>query len=135
MTALSQAAPVPRRTLVAGRVITVLPILFLVFDGTMKVMRIKPVLDAFAQSGWSRSLAPVVGAILLICVVIYAVPRTAVLGAILLTGYLGGAVATNVRLEMPLFSTTLFPIYVGIFVWAGIFLREPRLRALIPLRV
>lgn len=134
MTAISRAAPVSRNTLRAGRIVTAIPILFLVFDGATKVMRTRAVLDAFAQTGWSRSLAPVIGAILLICVVIYAIPRSAVLGAILLTGYLGGAVATNLRLGTPLFTYTLFPVYLGILVWGGIFLREPRLRSLVPLR-
>jgi hypothetical protein len=80
------------------------------------------------------SLAVVLGTILLICTAIYAIPRTSVLGAILLTGYLGGAVATHLRVGDPLFSHALFPVYVGVLIWGGLFLREDRLRALIPLR-
>jgi DoxX-like family len=92
------------------------------------------VVEAFNQLGYPVSLAPAIGILELACVVIYVIPRTAVLGAILLTGFLGGAVAIHVRVGDPLFTHTLFPIYVGVLVWGGLFLREARLRALIPLR-
>jgi hypothetical protein len=109
-------------------------VLFLVFDSSIKIAKIKAVTEGFVQMGWPASLAIPIGVLLLTCVIIYAIPRTSVLGAILLTGYLGGAVASQVRLQMPLFGYVLFPIYVALFIWGGLYLREPRLRALIPLR-
>ena len=84
--------------------------------------------------GWPVSLAIPLGILLLSCLALYAIPRTAVLGAILLTGYLGGAVATHVRVADPLFSHVLFPVYVGAMLWGGLYLRDARLRALIPFR-
>jgi hypothetical protein len=84
--------------------------------------------------GWPAGLAVPLGAILLICLIFYVIPKTSVLGAILLTGYLGGAVATHFRINDPLFSHILFPTYLGLFLWGGLYLREPRLRELIPLR-
>ena len=129
-----QTAPISRRTLWIGRVLSGIAVLFLLFDSSIKIARTKPVTDGFAQMGWPVSLAVPIGVILLTCVVLYAIPRTSVLGALLLTGYLGGAVASQVRLQMPLFGYVLFPIYVALFIWGGLYLREPRLRALIPLR-
>jgi hypothetical protein len=82
----------------------------------------------------ARTVFPI-GVILLLCVMTYVIPSTSVLGAVLLTGYLGGAVATHVRVENPLFSHTLFPIYVALFAWGGLFLRDARLRALFPWRI
>jgi len=90
--------------------------------------------EAFAQLGYPVSLAFSIGILELMCLVVYVIPRTSILGAILLTGYLGGAVASNVRIDTPLFTHVLFPIYVGVFIWGGLFLRDDRLRALIPLR-
>jgi hypothetical protein len=87
-----------------------------------------------ARLGWSLSLAPVLGIVLLVCVALYVIPITSVLGSILLTGYLGGAIATHLRVGDPLFSHILFPTYVGALLWGGLYLREDRLRALIPLR-
>jgi DoxX-like protein len=107
--------------------------LFLLFDGVTKVMKVAPVLQASAQLGFPVSLIVAIGAVLLICTVIYAIPGTSILGAILLTGYLGGAVAVQARIGNPLFET-LFPVIFGVLVWAGIFLRDNRLRTLIPLR-
>ena len=117
-----------------GRVLTGLPVLFLAFDVTIKLMKIQPVVDSFTQLGIPVQLARAVGAIELACLLVYLLPRTAVLGAILLTGYLGGAVLTHLRIGSPLLSHTLFPTYIGLMLWAALWLREPRLRALIPLR-
>jgi hypothetical protein len=116
-----------------GRVITGLIALFMLFDAAMKFVAPKPVADAFARTGWPLHLSITLGVILLTSTILYLIPRTAVLGAILLTGYLGGAVATNLRLENPLFSNTLFPVYFGVLVWATLWLRDPRIGNLIPL--
>ncbi len=93
-----------------------------------------PVTQAFERLGYSTSLAAVIGILLLACTAVYAIPRTAVLGAILLTGYLGGAIASNLRIGEPLFSHVLFPVYVALLIWGGLYLREDRLRTLVPLR-
>ena len=118
----------------AGRVISVFAVLFLLFDSTIKLMRLQMVLDAFKQLGYSPDLSVTIGALLLLCTVIYVIPQTSVLGAILLTGFLGGAVATNLRIGAPLFSNTLFPVYMGALVWVGLYLREGRLRELVQVR-
>jgi hypothetical protein len=115
-------------------VLTALPVLFLVFDVTIKLMKIQPVVDSFTQLGIPVELARVVGTVELLCLLLYCLPRTAVLGAILLTGYLGGAVLTHLRIGSPLLSHTLFPTGIGLMLWGALWLREPRLRALLPLR-
>jgi hypothetical protein len=97
-------------------------------------MKIAPVVEAFEHLGYPVSLALGIGILELVCIVVYVIPRTSILGAILLTGYLGGAVATHVRIGSPLFSHVFFPIYLGALVWGGLLLREERLRALIPFR-
>jgi hypothetical protein len=117
-----------------GRVLSGLVIAFMLFDSIIKLMMIQPVIDSFRQMGFPENLAIEIGVIGLVCTVLYAIPRTAVLGAILLTGMLGGAIASHVRIGSPLFSHVLFGVYLGLFAWGGLFLREPRLRALIPLR-
>ncbi|HET7274513.1 MAG TPA: DoxX family protein [Longimicrobiaceae bacterium] len=117
-----------------GRVLSGLAILFLLFDSLGKLMRVDPAIQGSVDLGYPASAVLGIGVTLLICTILYAIPRTAVLGAILLTGYLGGAVATHVRVENPLFSHILFPCYVGLFVWGGLYLRDRRVRALIPLR-
>lgn len=118
----------------ASRLIIGLIALFMLFDAVMKFVAPKPVADAFARTGWPLHLSPVLGWILLVSTLLYLIPRTSVLGAILLTGYLGGAVATNLRLENPWFSNTLFPVYFGVLVWAALWLRDPLIAGLIPLR-
>jgi hypothetical protein len=133
MQSTTQAAPVSMKAVWTGRVISGLVVLFLLFDGVTKVMKVAPVLQASAQLGIPVSLIVAIGAVLLICTVIYAIPSTSILGAILLTGYLGGAVAVQARIGNPLFET-LFPVIFGVLVWAGIVLRDNRLRTLIPLR-
>ena len=118
----------------AGRVLSALGALFLLFDGIIHILKITPVVEAFAQLGYPLGSARALGVIEIISVALYLLPRTSVLGAILLTGYLGGAIATQVRVGAPLLSTTLFPIYVALFVWGGLYLRDDHVRSLIPLR-
>ena len=134
----SQAPPSPgqvsKGALWTSRIITALVVLFLLFDGIAKVMRVRAVLDASAQLGLSENLIVAIGTTLLVCTVLYLIPQTSILGAILLTGYLGGAVCIQLRVGNPLFSQTLFPVYFGVLVWLGLYLRDRRLRALIPLR-
>lgn len=125
---------ISKKALWTGRVLSGLAVLFLLFDGIMKFFMDKlppEALEAGAALQWPMELMPVVGTILLICVALYVIPRTSVLGAILLTGYLGGAIASHVRVSNPLFSHTLFPIYVAVFVWLGLYLRDSRVRAII----
>ena len=123
-----------RGALWTGRGLSALAVLFLVFDSIAKLLEAAPVVAASTQLGYPASTVFPIGVILLLCVVAYVIPPTAVLGAVLLTGYLGGAVATHVRVGNPLFSHALFPLYVALFVWGGLFLREARLRALFPWR-
>ncbi len=118
----------------AGYIITALPALFLLMDAVMKFVKPEPVVETTVGLGYGEHQIVTIGAILLICLVLYLIPRTAVLGAVLLTGYLGGAVATNFRAEAPLFTNILFPVYVGIFVWLGLYLRDAKLRELLPFR-
>ena len=125
----------PRKSLVwAGRVISGLAALVFAFSAVMKFMGGPQLAEGMAHLQLSMHLARPIGALELLCVVVYLVPQTAVLGAVLLTGYLGGAIATHVRVGNPLFSHTLFPVYVALVVWGGLFLRESRLRALLPWR-
>ena len=114
-----------------GRVLSALVVLFLVMDGVFKFLKPQPVIDAFARLGISTSLAVPIGAILLLCVVIYLIPRTAVFGAVLLTGYLGGAIAIHMRAGSSLFGETLFPAYMGVLVWLGLYLRDSRVRGML----
>ena len=116
-----------------GRIISVLPALFLIFDGVVKITRIQPVIDSSAQLGLPISTIPAIGLLLIACTVLYLIPHTAVLGAVLLTGYLGGAVSTHVRAEEGV-SALIFPLVMGALIWGGLFLQERRLRALIPVR-
>lgn len=117
-----------------GRLLRGLAILFLAMDGVMKLLRPAAVLKSFDDLGFPAGTVVPIGIVLLVCVALYTLPRTRALGAILLTGYLGGAVATHVHAGSPLFTHTLFPVYVGVLIWAGAFLGDLRLRALLPLR-
>ena len=115
-----------------GRILSGLAVLFLLFDAILKFFMDKlppEALEAGAALQWPIERMPLVGTILLLCTIIHIIPRTAVVGAVLLTGYLGGAIASHVRVDNPLFSHTLFPIYVAIFIWLGLYLRDPRVRA------
>lgn len=116
-----------------GRILSTLLVLMLILDCVVKFMKPNPVVESFKQLGYDPNLAFGLGVLLLTCTILYAIPRTAVLGAILLTGYLGGATATHVRVGAELFSV-LFPGILGILIWGGLFLRDERVRALLPLR-
>jgi len=118
----------------AGWTLSVIVILFLIMDLAMKFMRLPIVLTTTEQLGWPTSSVTTLAVLLLISTALYAFPRTSVLGAILLTGYLGGAIATHVRIGSPLFSHVLFGAYLALFVWGGLYFRDSRIRALIPLR-
>ena len=115
-------------------VLSTLVVLFLLMDSIMKLLKLPIVLDASAKLGFSAPVVFTIGVILLFCVILYVIPQTSVLGAILLTGYLGGAVCTHLRLGNPLLGYLLFPTYLGALLWLGLYLREPRLRALLPFR-
>ncbi len=121
------------RGLWTGRVLSALAVIFLAFDSISKLLKVQPVLDATAQLGYPQSSIIPIGLLLLACTLVYMIPRTAVVGAVLLTGYLGGAVATHVRVGNPVFET-VFPIIMGSIVWAGLFARDQRLRAVIRAR-
>jgi len=130
----TQASPISKRRLWTGRILSGFAVLFLIFDAIVKFTKIAPVVDSFAQLGYPIGLAPTIGSIALVCVVLYVIPRTSVLGAILLTGYLGGAIASQLRIGSPLFSHVLFPVYVAALIWGGLYLRDEQLSALIPVR-
>lgn len=133
MQAATQIVPAVKTAIWAGRIISALAILFLIFDSVVKVLSMAPAVESSTQLGYPASLVVGIGILELACLAVYVIPRTAVLGAILLTGYLGGAIATQVRAGSPLFNI-VFPVIVGGLIWGGLFLREERLRALIPLR-
>lgn len=137
MQTVTQTVPLPKTMpkpmLWSGRILSALPVLFLVFDGAIKVVNIQPVMDASILLGLPVDLAPSIGLLLLACLAIYLIPQTAVLGAILLTGYLGGAVAIHARVGGELVSLTL-PVLLGALLWGGLYLRDGQLRTLVPLR-
>lgn len=128
----TQTPPISPAALWTGRILSALVGLFLLFDGVMKLVKPEPVVTATVELGYPESVITGIGIALLASAILYLIPRTAVLGAILLTGYLGGAVATHVRVEQGAFAI-LFPVFFGVLLWGGLYLREPRLRALIPL--
>jgi hypothetical protein len=119
------------KSLWVGRILSALSILFLLFDAVGHLLKPAAVVDAFNRLNFPLSLSVPLGIIGLVCVIVYAIPRTSILGAILMTGYLGGAVATHFRVRDPLFDT-VFPIIFSVLVWAGVYLRDARLRALVP---
>lgn len=125
--------PISKKTLWAGRIVGGLPALFLLVDALMKLIKPAPVVEATVKLGYSESVILPLGIVLLISTVLYLVPRTAILGAILLTAYLGGAVATHVRAGEGLFSI-LLPVIFGVMLWGGLWLRDDRLQKLTPLR-
>lgn len=122
-----------KSSLWAGRVVGGLPALFLLLDGVMKLFKPAFVVDATIQLGYSENAIIPIGAVLVVCTILYLIPATSVLGAILLTGHLGGAVATHVRVGEGLFPI-VFAIVVGVLIWLGLYLHDARLRALIPFR-
>jgi hypothetical protein len=123
-----------RKAVVAGRIVSAVPALFLLLDAGMKVLQVPVAIEGTKQVGWPAAVVLPLGVVQLVCLALYLVPRTAVLGAILWTGYLGGAVATHVRIGDPLLSHVLAPVYVATLLWLGLWLRDARLRALVPLR-
>ncbi len=129
----TRTAPTSKGMLWTGRILSTIAVLFLLMDGVMKWIKPAPVVAATVRLGWPESALFGLGILLVVCTLLYAVPQTAVLGAILLTGYLGGATATHVRIGEPLFPV-LFPAIMGLLIWGGLFLRDRRLRALLPLR-
>jgi DoxX-like family len=134
MSSPSDTAPVSTSALWSGRVVSGLVIVFLLFDGAIKLVPWPVVTETMDRMGYgsSETLARSLGLITLVCTVLYAVPPTSILGAILLTGYLGGAIASHVRIGSPLFSHVLFGFYLGLMVWGGLWLRDRKLRALLP---
>ena len=138
--ALAQSAPSIRsssvtgtssRARLAGRILTGLAIAFLTFDVVIKLVGAKAALDGTVALGYQPHHLLIIGMIGLACLILYVIPRTAPLGAILWTGYLGGAIATQLRVDNPLFSHILFPIYVAALIWGGLYLRDARVRALV----
>jgi hypothetical protein len=128
------AATPSRAALRTGRVLSGVAVAFLLFDASLKLFAVAPAVKGTVELGYPPSSLFTLAVIQLICLVAYVVPSTAVLGALLWTGYLGGAVATHFRVGNPLFSHTLFPLYVAALLWGGLWLRDRRVRALLPLR-
>ena len=129
------ANAVSRGALWTGRVMSGLVIVFLLMDGAMKLVPLDVVVTTSQQMAIPLDIIRTLGVLTLIGALLYAYPRTSVLGAIVLTGYLGGAVYAHFRLADPLFTHTLFGVYLGLLIWGGLYLRDPRVRALIPFRV
>lgn len=117
-----------RRARIAGWVVSGIAIALLLFDVVTKLLRLPAVVQGTVQAGFQPHHVPIIGAIGAVCLIVYLIPRLAPLGAVLWTGYLGGAVVTNLRLDMPLFTYILTPIYVAIFLWGGLYLRDARVR-------
>ena len=134
MHASTRTGPVSNMAMWVGRILSGLVVLFLVFDGAIKLVPIDAVTESLTELGYPVDLARGLGVLVLVCTILYVNPRTAVLGAILLTGLLGGAIATHLRVGSPLFTHLLFGAYLGVMAWGGLFLRDERVRALIPLR-
>jgi hypothetical protein len=133
MESVTQTAPISNKLICTGRIISALIILLLLFGGGTAVFFPALAVGEFTRLGYPESVILGIGIAEIACAIIYAIPRTAVLGAILVTGYLGGATATHVRIGDPTFNI-IMPIIIGVLAWVGIFLREDRLRALLPLR-
>ena len=124
------ATSVSKSSLWVGRVISALAVLFMLFDGAIKLVKIAPVTEAFAHLGYPESLAITIGTLELVCTALYVIPRTSLFGALLLTGFLGGAVSTHVRVGDPLFPI-FFPFLIGAMIWGGLYLTDSRLRVLL----
>jgi hypothetical protein len=131
MTSVTQTAPISKKKIWAGRIISAIPVLLLLFSGVLKLMKSATVVQGFAHFGYPESTIITIGILEIASTIVYLIPRTSVLGAILMTGYLGGATATNVRVGDPSFYMT---VLLGVLVWGGLYLREDRVRALLPLR-
>lgn len=136
-TAGSSTAGLPATGKIQARIgwaLSALTILFMLFDAGGKVALESHVIDATTKLGYPIAAIQPIGVIALVCTILYAVPRTAILGAVLLTGFYGGAAASKIRIDDPLFSSILFGVYLGLIAWGGLYLRDERLRALFPLR-
>ena len=120
-----------RRSRRVATVVAALTVLFLLFDAVIHLLLIPPVVESFTMLGYPLGVVRTIAVLELVCLVLYVIPRTSVLGAVLLTGYLGGAVSAQLRIEAPLFSTVLFPVYLGAAVWVGLWLRDARVRRLL----
>ncbi|UGY19686.1 DoxX family protein [Bradyrhizobium septentrionale] len=129
-------AEVSKPARITGRVMSGVVVLFLLFDGAIKLVPLPVVTETMDKMGYGASdtLARSLGIITIVCTLLYSVPPTSILGAILLTGYLGGAIASHVRIDSPLFTHTLFGLYLGLMAWGGLYLRDGNLRALLPFR-
>jgi hypothetical protein len=125
------SSPVPKATLWIGRVMSALPVLLVLFGSVMKLMKTTSVIEGFVRAGVPERLIIPVGVIELVCVIVYVIPQTSVLGAILMTGLLGGATITTLRIADPTYP---MPVVLGMLAWGGLFLRDTRLRELIPIR-
>jgi hypothetical protein len=136
MTTMSATMPVSKPARWVGRILSGLVIVFLMLDGAIKLVPWPVVTDTMDKMGYgsSESLARSLGIITIVCTLLYSVPPTSILGAILLTGYLGGAIASHVRIGSPLLTHTLFGLYLGLMLWGGLYLRDGSLRSLIPFR-
>ena len=135
--AATASAPLPGNlSLWAGRTFSGLVILFFLLDAAIKLPPLQPVVDTMTELGWpaDAATARALGVIMIASILLYAYPPTSLLGAILITGYLGGAVATHARIGSPIFTHTLFGVYVGALAWAGLWLRDPRVRAMLPIQ-
>ena len=122
------------KTIWTGRVLSTLAVLFLLFDAVVKLLQLPVAVEGTTQLGYPAGVVFGIGVVEMVCLALYVIPQTSVLGAILFTGYLGGAIATHVRIGSPLFTHVLFPIYVAVLIWGGLYAREDRLRSLIPMR-
>jgi DoxX-like family len=129
-----EPSSIGKKALWTGRILSGLVTAFLIFDATIHLLKPAPVVEAFAKLHLSLNLAVDLGAIELVCIALYVIPQTAILGAILLTGYLGGAIAIQLTTSNSLFGEILFPVYVAAIVWGGLYLRDERLRSLVPWR-
>jgi hypothetical protein len=134
MTDIAETVPVSKSARLLGRILSGLVIVFLLFDGAIKLVPWPVVTDTMDKMGYgsSESFARSLGIITIVCTILYSIPPTSILGAILVTGYLGGAIASHVRIGSPLFSHTLFGLYLGLMLWGGLWLRDRNLRSLLP---
>lgn len=129
-----QTESVSKKKLWTARIMSGICVLFMLFDSITKLLKTPQVIQATVKLGYPASLVQIIGLVLLILTILYVIPRTSIFAAILLTGYLGGAVASNLRMMNPLFSQTLFPVYFAVILWGGLYLRDDLLRKLIPLK-
>lgn len=131
---MNELVPISPMALWTGRILSGLVVVFLLFDGAIKLIPLDVVIETSRQLGIPPNLAFTLGVLTLLGTVLYAYPKTAALGAILLTGYLGGAIYVHVRAGSPLFTHTLFGVYLGILLWGGLYLRDERVRLILPWR-